>query len=634
VAARYPRRLFVSLVSVHTAAGMPDAVADELGLGAGADRQARTYAALAQAPTLLLLDNLETPVDSDHRRTPEVLARLAAIPGLLLLASLRGSALPAGVHWRATDEVRPLQSSAARALFVAESPAAEDDPGLSGLLSAMGGVPLALILLAQRHLEGDGDAATLLAQWRVLRTAVETDLAAAIELSVASPRLNGTAGRRLFALLGRLPDGMAVADREALLGADEFLAASALRKTGLAFADEADGSRLRMLPPIQAHAEGKPLDPADEVALPAHYRALAAALPQVGEQAPDPAAERRARLELRNLEDLVGRLLRDQHRNWSPDRAAELRALAVTAGIVADNRLKLGGVRLAAAGYNRAHEALTKLAAADPGNAQWQRDLSVSWNKLGDVRSAQGDLPGALQAYTEDKNIADKLATTDPGNAEWQRDLSVSWNRLGDVRSAQGDLPGALQAFTEGKNIRDRLATADPGNAQLQRDLSVSWNRLGDVRSAQGDLPGALQAYTESKNSADRLAAADPGNAEWQRDLSVSWNRLGDVRSAQGDLPGALQAFTEAKDIADRLAAADPGNAEWQRDLIVSHWTLADLLERTPDRSTEAPSHWAQALAIARTLADTGRLAPTDAWIVESLEQRLAATGQDPSAEP
>ncbi len=38
-----------------------------------------------------------------------------------------------------------------------------------------------------------------------------------------------------------------------------------------------------------------------------------------------------------------------------------------------------------------------KLAAADPGNAGWQRDLSVSLNKIGDVRQAQGDLAGALE---------------------------------------------------------------------------------------------------------------------------------------------------------------------------------------------------------------------------------------------
>ena len=50
------------------------------------------------------------------------------------------------------------------------------------------------------------------------------------------------------------------------------------------------------------------------------------------------------------------------------------------------------------------------------------------------MRQAQGGLQGALQAYTESKNIADELAAADPGNAQWQRDLAVSWNKLGDMR--------------------------------------------------------------------------------------------------------------------------------------------------------------------------------------------------------
>ena len=61
---------------------------------------------------------------------------------------------------------------------------------------------------------------------------------------------------------------------------------------------------------------------------------------------------------------------------------------------------------------------------------------------------AQGDLPGALQAYTESKNIRDKLAAADPGNAGWQRDLSVSWNFIGNVAVAQGELDKALKAYT------------------------------------------------------------------------------------------------------------------------------------------------------------------------------------------
>ena len=97
------------------------------------------------------------------------------------------------------------------------------------------------------------------------------------------------------------------------------------------------------------------------------------------------------------------------------------------------------------------------------------------------------------------------------------------------------------------------------------------------------------------------------------------------MRQAQGDLAGALDAFTESQTIPAKLAAADPGNAGWQRDLIVTHWYLANLLERFPDRAGEAVEHWSRALARARSLADTGRLAPPDGHFVTTLEQRLAA---------
>ena len=87
----------------------------------------------------------------------------------------------------------------------------------------------------------------------------------------------------------------------------------------------------------------------------------------------------------------------------------------------------------------------------------------MSWNKLGDVRVAQGDLGGALAAFEAGLAIAERLAAADPANAEWQRDLSVSWDRLGDVRVAQGDLGGALAAFEAGKAIRERSGGGGPG---------------------------------------------------------------------------------------------------------------------------------------------------------------------------
>jgi tetratricopeptide (TPR) repeat protein len=225
------------------------------------------------------------------------------------------------------------------------------------------------------------------------------------------------------------------------------------------------------------------------------------------------------------------------------------------------------------------------LAKSDPGNADWQRDLSVSFNKIGDVQVAQGDLSGALKGYGEGLAIADRLAKSDPGNADWQRDLSVSFNKIGDVRVARGDLPGALKSYRDDLAIADRLAKSDPGNARWQRDLSVSFDRIGDVQVAQGDLSGALRSYGDGLAIRDRLAKSDSGNAEWQRDLSISFSRIGNVQVAQGDLSGALRSYRDDLAIADRLAKSDAGNAGWQRDLSVSFAKLAMVLKKQNDKA-------------------------------------------------
>ena len=67
----------------------------------------------------------------------------------------------------------------------------------------------------------------------------------------------------------------------------------------------------------------------------------------------------------------------------------------------------------------------------------------MAYEKIGDVQVAQGDLAGALASYRDSFAIGDLLAKSDPGNAGWQRDLSVSHERIGGVQVAQGDLAGA-----------------------------------------------------------------------------------------------------------------------------------------------------------------------------------------------
>ncbi|MFI4994240.1 MAG: tetratricopeptide repeat protein [Hyphomicrobiales bacterium] len=245
-----------------------------------------------------------------------------------------------------------------------------------------------------------------------------------------------------------------------------------------------------------------------------------------------------------------------------------------------------------------------RLATSDPGNASWQRDLSVSHDKTGDVLVAQGNLPEALKSFRDGLAIAERLARSDPANASWQRNLSVFHDRVGDVLMAQGDVAEALKTFREGLAIAERLAKSDPGNALWQHDLSVSCDKIADILVVQGDLPEALKSFREGLAIAERLAKSGPGNALWQRDLSVSYNRIGDALVAQGNLPEALESFREGLAIRERLANSDPGNALWQSDLSASHDRVGDVLVALGNLP-QALKSFRDGLAIADRLANS-----------------------------
>ena len=85
---------------------------------------------------------------------------------------------------------------------------------------------------------------------------------------------------------------------------------------------------------------------------------------------------------------------------------------------------------------------------------------------------AQGNLPEALKSYRDGLAIADRLAKADPGNAGWQRDLSMSYSKLAGAFRKAGDNAMALDALRQGRAIMLRMTSLSPDNAAWKRDLA------------------------------------------------------------------------------------------------------------------------------------------------------------------
>jgi hypothetical protein len=77
-----------------------------------------------------------------------------------------------------------------------------------------------------------------------------------------------------------------------------------------------------------------------------------------------------------------------------------------------------------------------RLAAADPSNAGWQRDLFASYAKLGSVEERRQSRQHAATNYSAAEEIIRRLAPSDLSNVQWQQDLAWIEERLAAVSEA------------------------------------------------------------------------------------------------------------------------------------------------------------------------------------------------------
>ena len=206
------------------------------------------------------------------------------------------------------------------------------------------------------------------------------------------------------------------------------------------------------------------------------------------------------------------------------------------------------------------------------------REKGTALSEQGDILLAQGQINDAFEAYSTAFAICQRLAAKDPDNAEWQRDLSVSHGKLGGILLAQGQLADALKAYNADLAICQRLAAKDPDNAEWQRDLSVSHVNVGDILQAQGQLADALKAYNAYLAISQRLAAKDPNNADSQIDLAAACGKVVTVllHQPETDRQEAQHLIRQGLAILDSLGRKNPPSAHQTKCRV---W-LEDLQQR------------------------------------------------------
>jgi tetratricopeptide (TPR) repeat protein len=581
------RRYFVRCNAATTGEAVLAEVAATLGLPTGSDLAATTLVHLGQAPSVLVLDNAETPWWADPEGTEGILAMLAGVPGLALIISLRGRQRPFGLAWRDAIDVPPLVTSEARKVFLAVAGQAfADDPRLDELVTAQDGLPLTTTLLAYLA-EGEPDLAGLWRQWTQQRVALlrggagsqEVSAAVSFELSINSTRMTDEA-RRLLYLLGVLPDGIAHHDLDRLLPSAGEEAARTLRKIGLAFDEMA---RLRVLQPIRDYLQAAHALPPDDLARTvAHYCTLAAT---IGKQIGGPGgaqASSRLLAERGNLDAMLRHGLADE----GPRQA-------ILAVIGFAELLRFSGVGTPDL-LIRAAEAAGKL-----GETVLHADCL--W-LIGDITLWRGDQDTAQARYEQAQSLYQQA-----DNLIGQADCLLG---LGHIAFEQDDRDTAQARYEQAQPLYQQAGHVI-GQAACLLGLGHIARQRGDQDTAQARYEQAQSLYQQ----ADGLI----GQASCLLGLGYIARERGDQDTAQARYEQAQSLYQQAGHVIGQAnclsGLADVARERGDRHTARSYYEEALTL----DEQAHYPKH------IGLTHRQLARLARTDAERVLHIEAARAA---------
>ena len=173
------------------------------------------------------------------------------------------------------------------------------------------------------------------------------------------------------------------------------------------------------------------------------------------------------------------------------------------------------------------------IARAWPSPRRWRRAIrpipsGSATSRSATTRSAtcwwpRATAPGALAAYRKGLAIREALAARDPANTEWQRDLSVSHDKIGDVLVAQGDGPGALAAYRK----RPRHPPRRWRRAIRPTPSGSATSRSATTRSATCWWPRAT-----APGRWPPIATASPSPRRWRRAIRPTPSGSATSRSA------------------------------------------------------------------------------------------------------
>lgn len=269
------------------------------------------------------------------------------------------------------------------------------------------------------------------------------------------------------------------------------------------------------------------------------------------------------------------------------DRALEEQARSLTG--IGQVRLDEGKHAEAMAAFREAYARTSALYDRAPDDGQRLFDRAQAEFYVGLVYWREGKLDDAETWLTRYRDSALALAAMDPNNFAWQREVAYGHHNLAVLDQGRGRYRQAEQALRSELALFRRWVVTHPDDTQLRSEASTAASFLGSLALADGRLAEAQRFFEEQRAGIAHNRKVEPDTAGWKLEWIDAQVLLADAQAARGRLDDAQRTVAAAGALARTLAAQDPSNREWQNARGYTLWRRArfsaatDPVEATRD---------------------------------------------------
>jgi tetratricopeptide (TPR) repeat protein len=157
-----------------------------------------------------------------------------------------------------------------------------------------------------------------------------------------------------------------------------------------------------------------------------------------------------------------------------------------------------------------------RLIALEPDNLKWRMEGLYGAEDVGIALYNERRFAEAAQQFEGALGPMEKLAAVDPGNLTYQKEMSTVLAWLADAQRSLGRLEAAITVRERQISLLNSALASGATDVQFRQELIPAHQALGILLASRGQPERGIDELRSAVAEGDRLVPVEPGNSYWK----------------------------------------------------------------------------------------------------------------------